>query len=70
MQLGIDTPNDLRTLRLAVQVKHLNSRFKSTAATPGAAEEQLLVWCARPGVGDARDHQRLERIVAALARPR
>lgn len=70
MVLGIDTPNDLRTLRLAVQVKHLNSRFKANASAPGAAEEQLVAWCARPGPGDARDHQRLERIVAALARPR
>jgi hypothetical protein len=70
MVLGLDTPADQRALRLAVQVKQLRSRFKTAAGSPGAAEEQLLAWCARPGLGDARDHQRLERIVGALARPR
>ncbi len=70
MLLGLDTPADQRPLRLAVQVRQLNSRFKAAVATPGAAEEQLVAWCERPGVGDPRDHQRLERIVGALARPR
>jgi hypothetical protein len=71
LMLGIETPSDLRALRLAVQAKQLRDRFKGTAATgTGAAEELLLGWCARPGVADARDLQRCERIVASLGRRR
>ena len=67
--LGLDTPADLRQQRLAVQVKQLRDRFKSTPASGGgAAEEQLLGWCVRPGVADARDRQRCERIIASLQR--
>jgi hypothetical protein len=69
--LGLETPADLRAQRLAVQVKQLRERFKSTPATQtGAAEERLLGWCGRPGVADARDLQRCERIIASLERRR
>jgi hypothetical protein len=71
LMLGIETPADLRAQRLAVQVKQLRDRFKSSPATgTGAAEEILLAWCTRPGVSDARDLQRCERIVATLERRR
>lgn len=71
MMFGIETPPDLQPQRLALQVKHLRNRFKSTAPdTSGAAEEHLLAWCVLPGVADARDHQRCERIVASLERRR
>jgi hypothetical protein len=69
LQLGLDTPADLRAERLAVQVKQLRDRFRSTPAKgTGAAEEHLLAWCARPGVADQRDRQRVERVVASLMR--
>lgn len=66
--LGLDSPADLQPQRLAVQVKQLRGRFKE-AAPRGAASVGaiLLEWCALPGVADARDRQRCERIAAALS---
>jgi hypothetical protein len=66
--LGLDSPADLQPQRLAVQVKQLRGRFKE-AAPRGAASAGaiLLEWCALPGMADARDRQRCERIVAALS---
>ena len=57
--------------RLTSQLKQLKERFSS--ASSGAAKapgDLLLAWCAQPGVADARDRQRCERVVAALERPR
>jgi hypothetical protein len=67
---GIPSPNELQKERLAVQVKQLRSRFKNAAADQATAGERLLSWCATPGVADARDRARCERIVAALERRR
>jgi hypothetical protein len=66
--LGLDTPAELAAQRLALQVQQLRERFKSGSAnTPG---ERLLEWCALPGVPDARDRQRGERVFAAIERLR
>jgi hypothetical protein len=69
MALKLDTPADLQAYRLALQVKQLKERFSSAASggvkTPS---DLLLAWCAQPGVADARDRQRCERIVAAIAK--
>jgi hypothetical protein len=71
LMLGIESPPDLKPQRLAVQVKQLRDRFKRTA--PGGADgalQLLLSWCALPGMAEARDRQRCEKIVASLQRRR
>lgn len=70
LMLGIESPADLQPHRLAVQVKQLRDRFKRAA--PGRADNVLLLlnWCALPGVAEARDRQRCERIAASLQRRR
>jgi hypothetical protein len=70
LTLHLDSPADLQPQRLAVQVKQLRSRLKRGASDAGSAGDAMLDWCARPGVADARDRQRVERIVAALERRR
>jgi len=71
MQLGLEIPADQQALRLALQVKKLRDRFqdatKSGANTPA---ERLLAWCAEPGVADARDRERIERVMAAMEKAR
>jgi hypothetical protein len=69
MALKLDTPADLQAYRLALQVKQLKERF-SRAASGGVKTppDLLLSWCAQPGVADARDRQRSERIVAAMGK--
>ncbi len=69
MALKLDTPADLQAYRLALQVKQLKERF-SSAASGGVKTppDLLLSWCAQPGVADARDRQRCERIVAAMGK--
>jgi len=67
---GIPSPGDLQKERLAVQVKQLRSRFKDAGSDHATAGERLLSWCATPGVAEARDRSRCERIVAALQRRR
>ena len=69
MLLKLDSPADLQALRLALQVRQLKERF-SSAATGGAKTpaDLLLQWCAQPGVADARDRQRCERVFAAMAK--
>ncbi len=65
--LGIDSPADLQPRRLVVQVRQIRDRFKrAPTASAGTAGEILLEWCTLPGVADARDHQRCERIIASL----
>jgi Domain of Unknown Function (DUF349) len=69
--LGLETPAELRAQRLAVQVKRLRDRFKSTPTSDArAAEDLLLAWCTRPGMAEPGDPERCERIVASLARKR
>jgi len=67
LALGLPSPADLGKERLAVQVRKLNSRFKA-AAGGGSAAEVLLAWCATPGVAQARDRDRCEKIVGSLQR--
>jgi hypothetical protein len=62
--LGLDSPAELKAQRLALQVKQLRERFQTSASA--TAVERLLAWCAEPGVADARDRQRCERVVAAI----
>jgi hypothetical protein len=70
MLLGLESPPELQAQRLALQVKRLRDRFQSAPpAGTGTAAERLLAWCAQPGVADARDRQRCERVVSALERP-
>lgn len=69
LALGLPSPADLTKERLAVQVKQLRSRFKDTTAG-GSAGEILLEWCATPGVADARDRGRCEKIIDSLQRRR
>jgi hypothetical protein len=68
LALGIASPADLARERLAVQVRQLNSRFKTAARSAGDLTGVLLEWCAVPGVADARDRGRVEKIVDSLQR--
>lgn len=62
--LGMDSPAEVQQQRLALQVKKLKERFSSAAsAGPVTAPERLVAWCAQPGVADALDRQRCERIL-------
>ena len=45
-------------------------RSRALTTGTGAADEHLLDWCTRPGVADARDRQRAERVIASLERRR
>ncbi len=67
LALGLPSPAELARERLAVQVRKLNTRFKASAGG-GNASEILLDWCATPGVADARDRGRCEKIVESLQR--
>ena len=69
--LGLECPPDLQAQRLALQVKHLRERFQGAATIgPSTAGELLLAWCAQPGVVDARDRQRCERVFSEMERAR
>ena len=71
MLLGIESPPEQKAQRSALQVKKLRDRFQSAAPTgAGTANERLLAWCAQPGVVDARDRQRCERVFAAVEKAR
>jgi hypothetical protein len=69
--LGMDSPAECQQQRLALQVKKLKERF-SAAASAGAvtAAERLVAWCAQPGVADALDRQRFERILSRVEQAR
>ena len=69
MLLGLESPPDLQARRFELQVKQLRDRFQS--ATPigtNTAGERLLAWCAQPGVADAGDRQRCDRVFSAMER--
>jgi len=69
--LGMDSPSEVQQQRLALQVKKLKERFSSAAsAGPVTAPERLVVWCAQPGVADALDRQRCERILSRVEQAR
>ena len=69
--LGLDSPPELQSQRLALQVKQLRDRFKSAVTvTAESAGERLADWCAQPGVIDARDRARCERVFTAVKRNR
>jgi len=69
--LGLDSPREYQADRLAFQVKQLRDRFKSaTTVGPEQAGERLLAWCELPGVVEASDRGRVERIIAAVGRKR
>jgi DNA repair protein SbcC/Rad50 len=69
--LGLDSPAELQTRRLALQVQQLRQRFQS-AATPGAGTpgERLLAWCAEPGIADSSDRERCDRVFSAIEKLR
>jgi len=69
--LGLECPPELQAQRRALQLKQLRDRFQG-AAPAGAnnAGERLLAWCAQPGVVDARDRQRCERVFSAMEQVR
>jgi hypothetical protein len=71
MLLKLDSPPELQAQRLALQVKQLKERF-SSAATGGARTpgDLLLDWCSQPGVVEAQDRQRCERVFAAIEQAR
>jgi hypothetical protein len=69
MLLGLECPPELQAQRFALQVKQLRDRFQSAAKIGGnTAGERLLAWCAQPGVADALDRQRCERVFSAMER--
>jgi hypothetical protein len=69
ISLGLESPAELQAQRLALQVKQLRQRFQSAAtAGGGSAGERLLAWCAEPGIADAGDRKRSERVFSAIAK--
>jgi hypothetical protein len=71
IMLGLDSPAEFRAQRLALQVRQLRERFRSWAtANAEAATERVLGWCAEPGVTDASDRQRFERVLSAIGQAR
>ena len=69
--LGLDSPAEFQPQRLALQVKQLKERFRGAAAAGAdTAGERLLAWCAQPGVADALDRQRCERVFSKMEKMR
>jgi hypothetical protein len=69
--LGMESPPEFQPQRLALQVKKLKERFSSAANTGTVtAAEHLVAWCAQPGVADALDRQRCERIFSKIEQTR
>jgi len=66
--LGLECPPELQARRRALQLRQLRDRFQGGAThSANSAGERLLAWCAQPGVTDARDRQRCERVFSAMA---
>ena len=72
MTLGIESPAELQAQRLALQVRQLRDRFQSSSSASPASTpaDRLVAWCALPGVADARDRTRAQRIFSALEKMR
>jgi hypothetical protein len=68
---SLECPVEFQAQRRALQLKRLRERFQGPA-TSGAntAGERLIAWCAQPGVADASDRQRCERVFSAMERAR
>ena len=67
--LGLDSPAGFQAQRLALQLKQLRERFRGAAAiSADTAGERLVAWCAQPGVADAGDRQRCERVFTAAGK--
>jgi hypothetical protein len=65
--LGLECPPELKAQRRALQLKQLRERFQGAAPTgANSAGERLLAWCAQPGVADALDRPRCERVFLAM----
>ena len=65
--VGLESPPELQTRRLALQVRHLRDRFQSaTKIGPERAAERLLAWCSEPGVVEMRDRERGDRVFLAI----
>jgi DNA repair protein SbcC/Rad50 len=68
---GLESPPELQAQRRALQLKQLRERFQGPATTgANSAGDRLLLWCAEPGVADARDRQRCERVFSAMEHAR
>ena len=71
MTLGLESPAELQSQRLVLQVKLLKERFGGGAAAGGdTTGDRLLAWCAQPGVADGRDGERRDRVFSALGQAR
>ncbi len=70
MALGLESPPELQSQRLALQVRLLKERFDGAAAASAPAGERLVAWCAEPGVPAGRDRERRERVFAAMGHAR
>jgi hypothetical protein len=69
--LDLDSPSELQPQRRTLQLKQLRERFRGEpAASADTAGERLLAWCAQPGLIDARDRQRCERIFSKIEKLR
>ncbi len=71
LTLGLDSPRELNTERLALQVRQLKERFQSSVtASVETTGERYAQWCAMHGAVDAAERTRCEKIVAALGSAR
>jgi hypothetical protein len=71
MALGLESPAEFQPNRLALQVEQLRNRFQNAAkANVPSPAERLVAWCAEPGVADAADRARFDRILAGVSRLR
>lgn len=69
--LGLDSPPEFQSERLALQVRQLRDRFQNAAAVgPEAAVERLREWAGQPGVLEPRDRGRIERVFTTIGRRR
>ena len=67
--LDLDSPAEFQPQRRTLQLKQLRERFRGEAVVSAdTAGERLLAWCAQPGVADACDRQRCERVFTAAGR--
>ena len=69
MAFGLESPADMQSQRLALQVKMLKERFGGGAAAQSTGD-RLLAWCAQPGVIDGRDGERRDRLFSAMGQAR
>jgi Domain of Unknown Function (DUF349) len=70
IEVGLDIPPELQAQRLALQVRKLRDRFQTANSGAATPADRLVAWCAQPGVVEARDRQRAERLFAKVGRVR